>query len=285
MPVTFNKTFFMQKILVVINAHNPDLESINFACKMAEVTKTKLTGLLVENLYFNYIPTGGLEAPYFETYRAPSNETVVADVEQVTRIFKEQCKIKGMTPEVIADKGDPIQEIVFETQFADLVIIDPDLSFYGREEQLPSHFVKEVLAKAECPILLAPEKFNRVDEVVFCYDGSPSSIFAVKQFTYLMPEFRGKKVTLLKVNKQSEIEFDESDRRMMEWLRAHYPSVCYHALKGDSKDELFKYFFMHENKFIVMGAYGRSILSNFFKKSNADVLIRTVDLPLFITHK
>ena len=72
---------------------------------------------------------------------------------------------------------------------------------------------------------------------------------------------------------------------MMEWLRAHYSSVCYHVLKGESKDELFNYFFMHENKFIVMGAYGRSMLSNFFRKSEADVLIRMVDLPLFITHK
>jgi hypothetical protein len=33
-----------------------------------------------------------------------------------------------------------------------------------------------------------------------------------------------------------------------------------------------------------MGAYGRSMLSNFFKKSNADVLMRVVDLPLFVTH-
>ena len=275
----------MQRILVVINAHNPELESISFACKMAEVTKTKLTGLLVENLYFNYIPTGGFESPYFETYGTSSNEPVVADIDQATRIFKEECKIKGITPDIIIDKGDPIQEIVFESRFADLVIIDADLSFYDNEEQLPSHFVKEVLAKAECPVLIAPEKFDRVNEIVFCYDGRLSSIFSVKQFTYVMPEFRGQKVTLLQVNNRSEVEFDESDRRMMEWLRAHYPSICYHALKGDAKDELFNYFFMQQNKLIVMGAYGRSMLSNFFRKSDADLLIRMVDLPLFITHK
>ena len=275
----------MQRILIVINAHSPDLESINFACKMAEAAKSKLIGLLVENLYFNYIPTGGLEAPYFEAYRVQSNEAVVADVSQATTIFKEQCRLKGITPDIILDKGDPIEEIVFESRFADLVIIDPDLSFHDKEEQSPSHFVKEVLAKAECPVLLAPEKFDRVDEIVFCYDGSPSSMFALKQFTYALPEFRNKNVTLLRVSKQSQIEFHESDRRVMEWLRAHYPSGCYHALNGDAEDELFNYFFLSEHKLIVMGAYGRSMLSNFFRKSNADVLIRMVDLPLFITHK
>ncbi|MGZ5190837.1 MAG: universal stress protein, partial [Flavisolibacter sp.] len=68
------------------------------------------------------------------------------------------------------------------------------------------------------------------------------------------------------------------------WLSAHYISVDYQSLKGDVKDELFTWFFMKERKLIVMGAYGRPMLSRFFKKSNADVLIRSVDLPLFITH-
>ena len=33
-----------------------------------------------------------------------------------------------------------------------------------------------------------------------------------------------------------------------------------------------------------MGAYGRSMISNLFKKSTADTMIQMTDLPLFITH-
>ena len=84
--------------------------------------------------------------------------------------------------------------------------------------------------------------------------------------------------------KRANEEFDEEHRRVMDLLRAHYPSVAYHGLKGDVKDELLTHFFMTSKKIIVMGAYGRSMLSNFFKKSSADVLLRTVDLPLFIAH-
>ena len=73
-------------------------------------------------------------------------------------------------------------------------------------------------------------------------------------------------------------------RKTMELLRAHYKASTYHALKGEVNDELFDYFFMHENKMIVMGAYGRNMLSNFFKRSSADLLMRMVDLPLFIAH-
>jgi nucleotide-binding universal stress UspA family protein len=70
----------------------------------------------------------------------------------------------------------------------------------------------------------------------------------------------------------------------MDLLRAHYSSVRSQALKGDPRNELVTYFFMQSKKIVVLGAYGRSMLSNFFKKSNADRLLRTVDLPLFITH-
>jgi hypothetical protein len=140
------------------------------------------------------------------------------------------------------------------------------------------------LRNAECPVILTPNEFENPEEIVFCYDGSASSVFAIKQFTYLLPEFGNRKVLFLEVNKSGKEEFDDNHRRIMEWLRAHYHSVYYQILKGNSKDELFNYFFMKKKKMIVMGAYGRSLLSNLFRKSNADVIMSSVDLPLFISH-
>lgn len=271
--------------MVVLNAKNPDFSPLNFAFKLVEPASTKLTGLLVENLYFSYVPAGGIDAPYFETNRPPSRETVIADIEHSSRMFKEQCSMNGINAEIIVDKGEPIQEIIFESQFVDLIIIDPAINFYGSEEDIPSQLVKGVLAKAECPVLLAPEKYEAAEEIIFCYDGTAASIFAAKQFTYLIPEFRKKKLTLLHVSNQSDVHFDETDRRTMDWLRAHYTSVYYHSLKGETKNELFNYLFMKEKKLVVMGAYGRSTFSKFFRKSNADNLIRMVDLPIFIAHK
>lgn len=275
----------MEKILLVINAHRPNLKSIDFACRIAALANTNLTGLFIETLYFQYIPMAETSYPtYFETVKEIAGTGVTADTEQAITIFKDECKRKSINAKIYVDKGDPISEIIFESRFADLLIVDPTISFNGREEQLPSHFVKELLASAECPVFLAPEEFEYANEIVFCYDGSASSVFAIKQFTYLFPEFRNKKVMLLQVNKTTNEEFEEGHRRVMDLLKAHYPSVCYHGIKGDVKDELLTYFFMKSKKIIVMGAYGRSMLSNFFKKSSADNLLRTVDLPLFIAH-
>lgn len=275
----------MDKILLVINAHQPDIYSIDFACSIATLVKTKLTGLFIENPYFQESVYSSLDSGgYFKSVSKHANATVIADTDQSVRFFEEECLGKGIKPDIYIDHGEPIQEIIFESRFADLLIIDPEISFYNRDEPLPSHFVKEVLSRAECPVLLAPKKFEGMEEIVFCYDGSASSVFAIKQLTYLFPELNNKKVLLLEVKEQVKEELLEEHKRMMDWLRQHYHSVYYHAIEGNVKDQLFDFFFLKEKMLIVIGAYGRSILSNFFHKSNADVLIRMIDLPIFITH-
>ena len=275
----------MEKILLIVNARTPNLESISFACKMAKTAQTKLTGLFIENLNFDYVPPAGIDTPsYFIPINQTDTATIAADTERAIKLFLEQCEKKGVQAEIYRDKGEPLAEVLFESRFADLLIVTADNSYYPSEEQMPSNFVKKILANAECPVLLAPQKIEEFDEIVFCYDGSVSSVFAIKQFTYLLPEFNNKKVLLLEVNKSQQTGVNESLRRMMQWLRAHYSTVAHHSLTGNVKDELFTYFFMKTNKLIVIGAYGRSMLSSFFKKSSADVLIHMVDLPLFITH-
>jgi len=274
----------MERILLVLNARQPDISSIDFACHIASIANTKLTGLFIENPYLELIPADIDGPSYFEKVDKITNFAVTADTDQSVRLFKDECQLKGTTPEICIDHGEPIQEISFESRFADLLISDPGIGFYNRQESLPSHFVKEILTRAECPVLLAPAQFKEPEEIAFCYDGSASSVFAIKQFTYLLPEFANKKAILLEVNGTSEEKFNDGHKRMMAWLRAHYRTVNYHGLEGDVKDALFKYFFKQEKKWIVMGAYGRSLLSNIFRKSSADILIRTVDLPIFITH-
>ena len=200
-------------------------------------------------------------------------------------LLREECLLTGISLDVIVGEGEPVQQTIYESRFADYIILDPGLTFSQKEYDMPSGFVREVLSRAECPALLAPKEFVGVDEVVFCYDGSASSVFAIKQFIAQLPTFKNTNALLLEVNKSGREEFNGDHKRMMDWLRMHYPSVHYQALKGNAKDELFNYLSLKTKKLVVMGAYGRNMLSNFFKTSHADVIIRTLDLPLFIAHQ
>lgn len=274
----------MERILLVIDAHKPGLASINFACKIAGEAGAKLTGIFIENLYAKS-PNDEEEDIYLTKVSNPKTVSdVVMDTEQAVKFFVQQSALQQLHVETFIDTGEPVQQVLAESRFADLLIVDPHLNFYDGEEQIPSHFTKEILAGAECPVLLSPDVAGDIDDVVFCYDGSASAVFAIKQFTYLMPGYAGKKAILLEVNKTSKVEFSEEHWRLMNWMQAHYSTVTYQSLNGKAKDELLTYFFMRTGTMVVMGAYGRSLLSNFFKHSVANGLIRTVDLPLFITH-
>lgn len=276
----------MEKILLVINAHRPDMACIDFACRMAATTGSKLTGLFIENLFDKHTAFTLEETAYFgATQGAGKAATAVfTDTDQAIKIFVKQCGLKNVPAETYLDKGEPIQEVVYESRFADLLILDPKTNFYGDDDQVPSHFTREVLAGAECPVLLAPERFEGLREIIFCYDGSASAVFATKQFTYIFPQLAAQKAVLLEVNKSGTEEFSESHRRMMEWLRAHYESVAYQSLKGTPKESLVSFLSSPKPRMVVMGSYGRSLLSNFFRPSTADALLRAVDLPVFIAH-
>ena len=86
--------------------------------------------------------------------------------------------------------GIGVSEIISKSRFADVVILNAATCMTVYDENFPSFFVKNILNNAECPVIISPEIFNGIDNIVFCYDGSKSSVFAMKQFTYLFPEFK-----------------------------------------------------------------------------------------------
>jgi len=204
-------------------------------------------------------------------------------IERNISIFKEGCINRGVCSTVHRDRGVPAHELIEESRFADIIIADSETSFNKRYEGIPTEFVRDILKKAECPVIIAPENFDAVDEIIFTYNGSASSVFAMKQFTYLFPQFHNKKVSIIQVNKQGKWE-DSHRYKFNEWLKEHYDDLHFEALKGEADSNLFDYVFGKGNIFLVMGAYGRNSLSRFFKRSRADLLIEIAMRPIFIAH-
>ena len=181
-------------------------------------------------------------------------------------------------------RGIGLNGIIEASRFADLLIADPEITLEDKPEGMPTGPVKELLMKCECPVILAPFSFYGTDELIFAYDGSASSVFALKQFTYLFPGFTHKKITLLQVE-EKEGEPVAASRDIGEWLKMHYASVSFLILKGKADNELFNYLVKKKNAFVVMGAFGRPSVSVFFRHSTADLVMKTINLPLFITHR
>ncbi len=278
----------MEKILLVVDAINMDESALVFASYLASLTKSTITGVFLENFENEERPVlklmNGLAYMNLEAVEVSANrQDKISLIEKNISLFKEGCANRKITCGLHRDRGVPFYELINESRFADVLVIDADTSFKKRYDGTPSEFVKDILSKAECPVIVAPERFDGVDEIVFTYYGTSSSMFAIKQFTYLFPELKDKKISVIQVNKNGEWH-DMDKYKLKEWLKEHYSDIQFEALKGETDSTLFDYLLKRKNIFLVMGAYGRNALLQFFRKSHADILIQNIMKPIFIAH-
>ena len=273
----------MKKISFITTGLSPDTKSIDFACYMASLTEAALTGVFLKEDSQELVPHREPKHSYFKDIKESSAPAVVhMDVDQGMRYFTQECQKKGIQSNVYQQLGNPVENAVHESRFSDLLIIGAEEISNTHYNHIPSPFIKQVISRAECPVIIAPAYFEAIDNIVFCYDGSPSSVFALKQFTYAFPQYAAKKVTILEVEQKKATITEKAN--IARWIGAYYAQIGFEVLEGNTEDELFKYFFMKTNTFIVMGAYGRDVLSSIFHQSAANTIIKSIDLPLFITH-
>jgi hypothetical protein len=273
----------MEKILFISNGIDLNMEAIDFTCYLANLTRSRVTGVFLENLLEDAKPVleriSGHLLNESETFAYQEKKKLTTD--NINR-FVEACARRSIKADAKEDFGIPPGEILLESRYADLAVISPGISFEKQLESLPTSFVKRFMEKSECPVVIAPQSCRDIQELVFTYNGTPSSVYAIKQFTYLFPELTDIKVTILGVNGKDLSEKEKQQFRG--WLRSHYNAIGFEFLSGNPEVELFKWLQRRKNAFITMGAYGRGVVSQLFRRSTADLLIQTLPQPIFITH-
>src|SRR5207245_6571487 len=107
--------------------------------------------------------------------------------------------------------------------------------------------------------LLVPEEFDSIDSIILSYDGSKSSVFAIKQFVNLLPELCTKE-TLLVYAADSNKEIP--DLTYIEELAGqHFPDLTFYKLDIDPKAYFGTWLSERKNTLIVTVSFGRSGVS------------------------
>lgn len=229
-----NKFRTMKKILLAIDAEQIDTEAIDFACFIATQASSALTGVFLESIE-EQVPVLKMAygMPYVESMVAsdlPDYESKRLRCEENIRLFEQTCSNRGVRHHVHRISGShPAKSLIEESRFADLIIIKSEVSFEKKYDSTPTHFVKEVLAGAECPVVIVPFEFHGIDQIVFAYDGSRSAVFAIKQFTYLFPELAEKKAIVLQVSEDRDVPVSEKEK-LAEFLKVHYSGIGYQVV-------------------------------------------------------
>ncbi len=277
----------MQKIIVLVDPRGIDTSTLDFTTYLVRTGTSKLYGVFLHPDSQEPVPEMVInnEKSSGSDQQSPSGRRPVnTDVDQSKKEWLAYYKNQGFGVHPETADVYTREQIIEETRFADAVIVNGEISFSGGAESVPTKLIEFILKKSECPVIVAPMTFDPIEEVVFAYDGSPSSVFAAKEFTRVFPQFEDKRITFLEINMDESSEIT-NQQKITDYLKLHYSSIGYRVLHGKPEDELFGHFLSRKNTFLVLGAFGRSPLSVLLHKSSANLLLKTSTLPLFITHR
>lgn len=278
----------MKKFIAAFDSLNFSESTLDYAIFLAKNSQAHLVGVFLEDAArhsYSIADVSRYEGADFDKHVAEAEEHDKEERTKSKHQFEAACQQSSLNYAIHRDKNIAIDDLLHESIYADLLIINAGETLNRYEEAAPSRFIRDLLTEVQCPVVLTPPKYKPIDKVVMLYDGEPSSVYAVRNFGYLF-EFATRLETEVITVKAPEESMHVPDNKLVkEFIKRHFPKAEYVLLKGLAEDEIIKY--LHREKkdpLIVLGAYKRNKLSRLFRPSMADYLLEHLKMPLFIAH-
>jgi len=277
----------MKKIVAAFDGLKYSVSARDYAVYLAKQTHTHLVGVFLDDpVYKSYnayelLVNKNLTPEQLGEYEAKDKITRGKASEN----FETVCRDEKLEYTVHHDKNIALQELKHESIYADLLMIDSSETLTHYPEKLPTRFIRDLLSDVQCPVMLLPKKYKPIQKIILLYDGKPSSVFAIKMFSYLLPELKDIDTEVISVNPVAASMHVPDKKLMREFMKRHFPKATYTVLKGLAEDKIVKYLLqLKEDAVVVLGAYKRGNVSRWFRESMADVLMKELKLPLFVAH-
>jgi hypothetical protein len=240
------------------------------------------------------------DVSYYNTVSNFVGEPVMADVlpdegflneedgtiTDVISQFERNAKDSSVRYEIYNDFKLTAHEVVRQSTYADLLILSYRIFYNYLSGKPDSSTIYQILKGSKCPVLILPEGTTEVDNIIFTYDNKESSVFAIKAFSNLFArKMKDKIVSILTVMPNVDEEI-KNEKLLLNLVKQHYNDVGLQLMEGHNiSKEINNFAHNVQNPMVVMGAYGRSRISNLLIPSVANYLLKKSNLPLFIAHR
>ncbi|CAL1518885.1 universal stress protein [Chitinophaga sp. MM2321] len=280
----------MQKIVAIFDGLRLSESTLHYAILIAKEQQAHLTGVFPDDFTYNSFNL-------YQLLKVGTDQATIGQLEAVDKgrreaaagIFEAACQRAGIAYSVHHNRNISLLEALEESIYADLLIVDAQETFVHDEMKPPTRFIRDLLTDIQCPVLivppqiLAPAVFSDISNIVFLYDGEPSSVYAIKMYGYLLPFLQKLPTTVLSVNPMGNHLANK--QLVMDFIKRHFPHAGYKVMEGVPEEEIVNYLLEQaQGALIVLGAYRRSMVSRWFRESMADVLMERLSAPLFIAH-
>jgi nucleotide-binding universal stress UspA family protein len=277
----------MKKIIAAFDGLKYSESTRDYAIDIAKLSGAHLIGVFMDDFTYSS----------FKVYELITNEGIsesklkkLQQQDKATRDaaaanFVTTCSHAGISFSIHHDNKIALKELNHESIYADLLIIDARETLTHYTEKLPTRFIRDLLSDVQCPVLVVPPRYIPFQRVVLLYDGEPSSVQAVKMFSYLLPKLKQLDTESITINPLNSSLHIPDNKLMKELMKRHYPDAKIKVSKGQAEEEIIKYLKPEKgNVLVVLGAYRRGTVSRWFRTSMADKLMKELKLPLFIAH-
>jgi nucleotide-binding universal stress UspA family protein len=272
----------MKKILLVYNSETLSEDVTDFGIELSKGSGAVLHGVFISPFaqqinqypFVAAAPFTSAGLLYTEEMQREHGKLLKSNMD----LFTTTCKEAGVQFTVNEDPEITISELTDQSAFADLIL-------FSAKEQFGSYSFREVITDIHCPVILVPDKARIPQRTILCYDESFSSIYAIKMYTYLFPEWQDIPTYLLSINPKGD-NGNKFDDYLDEWLPAHFSNFEKIHLEGNLQKELLNYVKKDDHhSMLVMGAFGGNAIARMFHRSLANVVLEQTSASVFIKHE
>jgi len=278
----------MKKFIVAIDGLKYSQSATDYAVYLAKQACAHLVGVFLDDFTYHSYKIYELvneEEESIVKQRIELENRDEARRNRATEYFEHACRKAGLDHTIHHDRNIALKELVHESIYADLLIIDWKETLTHYEESAPTRFIRDLLSNVQCPVFVVPRRFAAPDKLIMLYNGSPNAVYAVRMFSYTLSPLNNLATEVVTAKDEESTLHMPDNHLMKEFMKRHYPKASYTVLRGDAEAEIIRHLATtKENPLVVLGAYSRGMVSRWFKPSLADALMKELQYPLFIVH-
>ena len=278
----------MKSFIAAFDPYHISDSTLQYGVVLAKDAYAQLCGSFVRAFYY---PNYALDRVMSREFNAEeimnmAEESNRYERELSAREFQKACQLAGIDFTINKSQLTPLNELRYDSMFADLLIVDKTESFPKSDIDISIQFIRDLLAESQCPVVLVPKRYQLTTDLCLLYDGSPGALFSIKIFGYLFEDLRQLPLKVFCVNEhESDQLYLPNNLQARSLISRSFPNATFMVVKGEAKKEIPKYLSTRpKGTMVIMGGHQRNSLSMLFRRSLSELLITELDMPLFISN-
>ncbi len=276
------------RVLVPLDGSDYSKVATDIAVKIVKKMGGVVVGLGVidvDDIEDSVIGAGVGASYYAERLGEFKINDAIEKVKNFLNEFEKVCKDAKVNYEKYSKSGDPVEEIIEMGRTSDLIITGLRTFFHFETTPEPGETLQVLLKESVCPVFAVPRKLENLNKTaLIAYDGTTHSAKAMKSFSrFAYASDIVDKVYLLNVNDDIE-EANTLLNAAEKYLKTHEFEVEKIRKVGKPRDVILEQAVENKVFVVVMGAYGRSGISNLFFGHSSLKIIEEDRIPIFVFH-